>query len=50
MDISEARRLKEDENAKRKKLLAGQMLDAGALRKPVSKNRRGPPSALTSRT
>jgi putative transposase len=34
MDVSEARRLKalEDENAKLKKLLAEQMLDAAALR------------------
>jgi putative transposase len=34
MDVSEAKRLKqlEDENAKLKKLLAEQMLDAAALR------------------
>jgi putative transposase len=39
MDISEARRLKvlEDENAKLKKLLAEQMLDAAALRELLSK-------------
>ena len=40
MDVSEARRLKalEDENAKLKKLLAEQMLDAAALRELLSKN------------
>jgi putative transposase len=39
MDISEAKRLKqlEDENAKLKKLLAEQMLDAAALRELLSK-------------
>ncbi|WP_247355322.1 IS3 family transposase, partial [Bradyrhizobium sp. 160] len=39
MDVSEARRLKalEDENAKLKKLLAEQMLDAAALRELLSK-------------
>ena len=39
MDVSEARRLKalEDENAKVKKLLAKQMLDAAALRELLSK-------------
>ena len=39
MDVSEARRLKqlEDENAKLKKLLAEQMLDAAALRGLLSK-------------
>lgn len=39
MDVSEARRLKalEDENAKLKKLLADQMLDAAALRELLSK-------------
>ena len=40
MDVSEARRLKalEDENAKLKKLLAEQMLDAAALRELLQKN------------
>ena len=39
MDVSDARRLKalEDENAKLKKLLADQMLEASALREPLSK-------------
>jgi putative transposase len=39
MDVSEARRLKqlEDENAKLKKLLAEQMLDAAALRELLAK-------------
>ncbi|ANL51559.1 transposase [Rhizobium sp. N122] len=39
MEISEAKRLKalEDENAKLKKLLAEQMLDAAALRELLSK-------------
>jgi len=39
MDVSEAQRLKvlEDENAKLKKLLAEQMLDAAALRELLSK-------------
>ena len=39
MDVSEAKRLKqlEDENAKLKKLLAEQMLDAAALRKKKKK-------------
>ena len=39
MDVSEAKRLKqlEDENAKLKKLLAEQMLDAAALRALLSK-------------
>ena len=38
-DVSEAKRLKqlEDENAKLKKLLAEQMLDAAALRELLSK-------------
>ena len=38
-DVSEAKRLKqlEDENAKLKKLLAEQMLDAAALREPLAK-------------
>src|SRR6187200_242210 len=41
-DVSEARRLKalEEENAKLKKLLAEQMLDAAALRELLSKNGR----------
>ena len=39
MDVSEARRLKqlEDENARLKKLLAEQMLDAAAMRELLSK-------------
>jgi len=39
MDVSEAKRMKalEDENAKLKKLLAEQMLDAAALRELLSK-------------
>jgi putative transposase len=39
MDVSEAKRLKslEDEKAKLKKLLAGQMLDAAAMRELLSK-------------
>ena len=39
MDVSEAKRLKqlEDENAKLKKLLVEQMLDAAALRELLSK-------------
>ena len=39
MDVCEAKRLKqlEDENAKLKKLLAEQMLDAAALRELLSK-------------
>ena len=39
LDVSEARRLKalEDENAKLKKLLAEQMLDAAAMRELLSK-------------
>src|SRR4051794_23441750 len=42
MDVSEAKRLRqlEDENAKLKKLLAEQMLDAAALRELLSKNGR----------
>ncbi|WP_112357232.1 IS3 family transposase [Agrobacterium tumefaciens] len=44
MDVSEAKRLKalEDENAKRKKLLAEQMLDAAALRELLGKKMVGP--------
>ena len=40
MDVSEAKRLRqlEDENARLKKLLAEQMLDAAALRELLSKN------------
>ncbi|MDA9397237.1 transposase, partial [Bradyrhizobium sp. CCBAU 45389] len=39
MDVSEAKRLRalEEENAKLKKLLAEQMLDAAALRELLSK-------------
>jgi len=39
MDVSDAKRLKalEEENARLKKLLAEQMLDAAALRELVSK-------------
>ncbi|MCS4096457.1 hypothetical protein FHT76_008179 [Rhizobium sp. BK176] len=39
MEVSEARRLKalEDENARLKKLLAEQMLDAAALRELLAK-------------
>ena len=39
MDVSDARRLKalEDENAKLKKLIADQMLEASALRELLSK-------------
>lgn len=42
MDVSEAKRLRalEQENAKLKKLLAEQMLDAAALRELLSKNGR----------
>ncbi len=42
MDVSDARRLKalEDENAKLKKLLADQMLEASALREVLAKNGR----------
>ncbi|MER8684927.1 DDE-type integrase/transposase/recombinase [Mesorhizobium sp. M1405] len=42
MDVSDAKRLKalEDENAKLKKLLADQMLEASALRELLSKNGR----------
>lgn len=40
MEVSEAKRLKalEDENARLKKLLAEQMLDAAALRELLAKN------------
>ena len=37
MDVSEAKRLRALENAKLKKLLAEQMLDAAALRELLSK-------------
>jgi putative transposase len=52
MDVSEAKRLKqlEDENAKLKKLLAEQILDAAALHELLSKKWYGPsPSAKASR-
>jgi putative transposase len=44
MDVSEAKRLKqlEDENARLKKLLADQMLDAAALRELLAKKMVGP--------
>ncbi len=48
MDVSDAKRLKalEDENAKLKKLLADQVLEASALRELLSKKWYGPsPSA-----
>ena len=47
MDVSDAKRLKalEDENAKLKKLLADQMLEATALRELLSKNVWSAPSA-----
>ena len=49
MDVSEAKRLKqlEDENAKLKKLLAEQMLDAAAMRELLSKKWSGPPCSAT---
>jgi putative transposase len=52
MDVSEAKRLKalEDENARLKKLLAEQMLDAAALRELLSKNVWSAPSAQASWT
>ena len=52
MDVCEAKRLKqlEEENAKLKKLLAEQMLDAAALRELLPKRWQGPsPSAKASR-
>ena len=52
LDVTEAKRLKqlEDENAKLKKLLAEQMLDAAALRELLAKKSYGPsPSARVSR-
>jgi putative transposase len=47
MDVSDAKRLKslEDENARLKKLLAEQMLDAAALRELLSKELQGPPKS-----
>ncbi len=50
MDVPEAKRLKqlEDENAKLKKLLAEQMLDAAALRELLSKNVWSAPSVQGS--
>ncbi len=53
MEVSEAKRLKslEDENARLKKLLAEQMLDAAALRELLQKKWQGPPpSVKPSRT
>jgi putative transposase len=52
MDVSEARRLKqlEDENAKLKKLLAEQMLDAAALGELLAKNVWSAPSVQGSRS
>src|ERR1700682_429091 len=46
MDVSEAKRLKqlEDENARLKKLLAEQMLDAAALRELLAKKMVWPPA------
>ena len=51
MDVSEAKRLRqlEEENAKLKKLLAEQMLDAAALRELLSKNGRARRQARSSR-
>ncbi len=50
MEVSEAKRLKalEDENAKLKKLLAEQMLDAAAMRELLSKNVWSAPSVQGS--
>jgi putative transposase len=50
MDVSDAKRLRqlEDENAKLKKLLAEQMLDASALRELLSKNVWSAPSVQGS--
>jgi putative transposase len=52
MEVSEAKRLKalEDENARLKKLLAEQMLDATALRELLQKMYGPPPSMKPSRT
>lgn len=51
MDVSDAKRLKalEDENAKLKKLLADQMLEASALRELLSKNGRARRQARSRR-
>ncbi len=51
MDVSEAKRLKqlEDENAKLKKLLADQMLEASALRELLAKNSRARRKARSCR-
>ena len=51
MDVSDAKRLKalEDENARVKKLLAKQMLDAAALRELQSKKCQGPPESSLRR-
>jgi hypothetical protein len=51
MEVSEAKRLKqlEDENAKLKKLLADQMLDAAAMRELLSKNGRARRQARSRR-
>ncbi len=50
MDVSDAKRLKalEDENAKLKKLLADQMLEAAALKELLSKNGRARRQACCS--
>ncbi len=47
MTVSDAKRLKalEDENARLKKLLAEQMLDAAAMKELLSKKWQGPPSS-----
>jgi putative transposase len=52
MDVSEARRLKalEEENARLKKLLADQMLEAAALKELLSKNVWSAPSVQGSRS
>jgi putative transposase len=52
MDVSEAKRLKalEEENARLKKLLADQMLDAAALRELLAKNVWSAPSVQGSRS
>ena len=52
MDVSDAKRLRalEDENARLKKLLADQMLDAAAMRELLAKNVWSAPSVQGSRT
>jgi len=53
MTVSEANRLEalEEENARLKKLLAEQMLDAAAMKELLAKTRKGPPlSARRSRS